>query len=537
MKTSDIIIKCLEKEDVRFIFGYPGGAVLPLYESLRHSNIDHILVRHEQSAAHCASGYARASKKVGVCLATSGPGATNLITGIATAYMDSIPLVVITGQVNSNLIGKDVFQEADIVGSTEPFTKHNYLVKKAQDIPRIIKEAFYIAKTGRPGPVLIDIPVDIQREKMKFNYPSDINILGYKPIYKGHLGQIKRALNKLKGSKRPLICVGGGIICANAIDEFREFVNKGQIPVIHTLMGIGALNEDSKYHLGMVGIHGNKDSKNIVSKADLVMIIGARIADRAHNLIQSLNDDIHIIHIDIDPAEVGKNIKSHVPIVGDAKTILQELNEKITSLDTNDWIDQLQVIRSCEKQKNIINEKYVNPKIALNYLSDEADHNSIITADVGQNQIWTIRNFKFSGKRSILTSGGLGTMGYSLPASIGAQFASTNKVICITGDGGFQMSLGELGTIAQNNLPILIILFNNNRLGMVRELQYNAYGKGNYYGVDLQNPDFILLSKAYGIDGISVNNNGEFEEVIENALKSDKPYLIECMVDPDFATL
>lgn len=535
MRISDAIIKCLEKENVKYLFGYPGGAILPIYESLRQSHIKHILVRHEQSAAHCASGYARSSKNVGVCIATSGPGATNLITAIATAYADSIPLVIITGQVNSDSIGKDVFQEADIIGATEPFTKHNYLVKKGHNIPKIIKEAFYIAKTGRPGPVLIDIPVDIQNDNIEFKYPQRADVLGYKPIYNGHSGQIKRALTKIHNSKKPLICAGGGIICSDSINEFRSFVNTSKIPVIHTLMGTGALNEDSKYYIGMIGTHGDKHCEGVIAQSDLILIIGARIADRAHNFIKSLNNNVDIIHIDVDPAEVGKNIQSHIPIVGDAKKVLEQLNSKLKHFNEHIWVNPLDNLKS--NIDYLIEEHYLNPKKALEDLSILCDDNCIITADVGQNQIWTIKNFEFKGHRALFTSGGLGTMGYSLPASIGAFFGSNKKVISISGDGGIQMSLAELGTISQNSIPILIIIFNNNRLGMVRELQYTHYGKDHYYAVNMLSPDFVALGKSYGIDGKKIYSNEDFKNILHEVINHDKPYIIECMVNPDFATL
>ncbi|QEK13458.1 biosynthetic-type acetolactate synthase large subunit [Crassaminicella thermophila] len=538
MKASDAIIQCLKKENVDMIFGYPGGAVLPLYEALRKSDIKHILIRHEQSAAHSASGYARASTKTGVCIATSGPGATNLITGIATAYMDSIPLVIITGQVKSTAIGKDVFQEADIIGSTEPFTKHNYLIKNAKDIPKVIKEAFYIAATGRPGPVLIDIPVDIQNENIEFDYPKTTNIPGYKPTYEGHNGQIKRALQKLKASKKPLICVGGGIICANAYQELKAFSEKVKIPVVHTLMGIGALPSDSPYYVGMVGSHGHGFSNKVVIESDLLMIIGARVADRATADLKLLNEKKNIIHIDIDPAEVGKNVDTTIPIVGDAKNILNRFIEKCTPLETDEWIKKIHQLKE-NYIKQDEDTDYINPKKALEFLSNIVDEETILTADVGQNQIWAARNFEIKGDRKFFTSGGLGTMGYSLPAAVGAKLACPDKrVISVVGDGGIQMSLSELGTISENDLNITIILFNNYRLGMVRELQDIHYGKGKNFSISFKkSPDFVKIAEAYGLDSKQVTSNREFESAIKEALESKKGYLLECIVDPNFSTL
>ncbi len=539
MKASDGIIKCLEKENVNLVFGYPGGALLPLYESLRNSTIKHVLVRNEQSAPHNASGYARASGKTGVCIATSGPGATNLITGIATAYMDSIPLVIITGQVNSTYIGKDVFQEADIIGATEPFTKHNYLIKDAKDIPRVIKEAFYVASSGRPGPVLIDIPVDIQREVIKFDYPEKVNIIGYKPTYKGHIGQIKRALRKLKNSKKPLICVGGGILSANACKELNDFAQKGKIPVVHTLMGIGALPLDSPYYVGMVGSYGHAYSNKIVEEADLLMILGARIGDRVTAGFNGIKESTDIIHIDIDPAEVGKNVDTTIPIIGDAKNILQTFIEFIPPLETKEWINQINEWKKNDETEIFLDKNFVHPKKALKFLSNIIDEDAIVTADVGQNQIWTAHYFEMKGSRKFLASGGLGTMGYSLPAAIGAKLASPNKkVICVVGDGGIQMPLSELATLSENHLNIIILLFNNHRLGMVRELQYNAYGKNSYFGIDFKfNPDFIQIAMAYDLSAHRVHSNEAFEKALMKALESKKASLIECMVDPDFSTL
>ena len=537
MKSSDAIIKCLEKENVEFIFGYPGGAVLPLYESLRNSKINHILVRHEQSAVHIASGYSRSSNKVGVCIATSGPGATNLITGIATAYMDSIPLIIITGQVKSTSIGKDVFQEADIIGATESFTKHNYLIKNAKDIPKIIKEAFYIASTGRKGPVLIDIPVDVQNELIKFYYPTDLDIKGYNPTYSGHIGQIKRAIRMIKKSSKPVICAGGGIILSKCEKELEQFAQKLNIPVVHTLMGKGAISSKSSNYYGMVGSHGNSYSNDIILKSDLVIIIGARITDRASSHFNLLEDK-NIIHIDIDPAEVGKNLDTNIPIIGDAKNILQKLNLMNINIHIKKWIEEISQLKQ-SSSGNVEITSHVNPIKAITYLSSIADDQTILTADVGQNQIWAARNFELFGERQFLTSGGLGTMGYSLPASIGAKLSMPNKtVICVVGDSGIQMCLSELGTITDNDLKIIIILFNNNKLGMVRELQDNAFGRGCNHGVEFKfNPDFVKISNAYGINAYSVTNNDDFNSLLTDVLAKNEACLIECKVNPSFNTL
>lgn len=537
MLVSDAIMRCLEEEQVEIIFGYPGGALLPIYESLRNSTIDHILVRQEQSAAHNASGYARVSGKVGVCMATSGPGATNLITGIATAYMDSVPMVILTGQVDSSLIGKDVFQEADIVGATSPFTKHNYLVKDSEDIPRIIKEAFYIASTGRPGPVLIDIPVDLQAKEIKLNYPKEVDIRGYKPVCEGHIGQIKRAVRKIKSSETPVICAGGGVSLSGANELLREFAEKTGIPVVNTLMGIGAISADSPNYFGMVGFHGHPFAKEIVSKADLLIVIGGRVANRS-TIAKSAQKDIDIIHIDIDTAEIGKNLSADIPVVGDAKQILRDLCERIDEKVNEDWLEEAKTIKRDYTPNERKTDK-VHPCRAIEFISNTVDDRAVLTGDVGQNQIWCARNFDIIGDRKFLTSGGLGTMGYSLPTSIGAKFGSPDRtVIGVMGDAGIQMLLGELGVIKEYHLNIVVIVFNNSRLGMVKELQDNIYGRGHNSGVVFDNsPDFVKIAEGFGIDGACVKSNVEFEETFKCALDSKEAFLIECIVEPDFSTI
>lgn len=536
MLVSDAIIKCLEKENVDTVFGYPGGAILPVYESLRKSDIKHILVRQEQSAGHNASGYARVSGKVGVCIVTSGPGATNLITSIATAYMDSVPMIIITGQVNSNLIGKDVFQEADIVGSTAPFVKHNYLIKKAEDVPRIFKNAFHIASTGRPGPVLIDIPIDIQKSNIKFEYPTEVNIRSYKPVYEGHIGQIKRAIRKIKNSKRPIICAGGGVALANAKEELKSFSEKANLPVVHTLMGIGAITNDSKNYFGMVGSHGHNYANTIVNKSDLIIVVGARIADRS--TIDKSGKKADIIHIDIDTAEIGKNLSAEVPVVGDAKIILNDLIDRLGEVDFKDWMLEVEEIKKNYVEKEDITN-HINPRKAIKYISDICDESTIMTGDVGQNQIWCARNFDIVGDRKFITSGGLGTMGYSLPAAIGAKFGAKDKtVISVMGDAGIQMLLAELGVIKEYDLDIKVIVFNNSRLGMVRELQDNIYGLGNTHAVEFKHsPDFVKIAEGFGLKGIRVSSNEEFENVFKECLNSKEACLVECIVDADFSTI
>lgn len=535
MKAAEALISCLLEEHVEIVFGYPGGFILHVYEALRNSPIRHILVRQEQAAAHSANGYARVSGKVGVCIGTSGPGATNLITGIANAYMDSIPMVIITGQVKSSMIGRDVFQEVDITGATESFTKHSYLVRDANELPRIIKEAFYIASTGRPGPVLIDIPSDIQETHIQFHYPATVDVRGYKPTLKGHMGQIKRAVKAIEESKRPLIVAGGGVLLSHAQPELMAFVEKTGIPLVHTLMGKGALPSRNVHNLGMIGTHGFAKANHALLEADLIIFIGVRVADRAWGGVADKTlKNARIIHIDIDPAEIGKNVGTHIPLVGDAKTVLPEITEKCSKLNKSEWLMEL---RSYVHETTRKDTGLVDPQYAIRLLSDKLDEQAIMVADVGQNQMWAARNFEDKTGRSFLTSGGLGTMGYGLPAAVGAKFAAPKRqVVAVMGDGGFQMSLFELGTIKANGLGIILLLFNNSRLGMVRELQHRNYGEA--FSVELnENPDFIKLCEAYDIPGIRVTNNAELSEAFDKALKHQGPFIVECMVDPLEATL
>lgn len=534
------IIKALENEKVDVIFGYPGAAICPFYDALLESDIKHILTRHEQGAAHAASGYARVTGKVGVCVATSGPGATNLITGIATAYMDSIPMVAITGQVSSDLIGRDVFQEADITGATAPFCKHSYLVKDAKDLPRVIKEAFYIASTGRPGPVVIDIPMDIQTHEIKFEYPKNVDIKGYKPSYKGHSLQIKKVAEVISKAKRPVICAGGGIINANASQELIKLAEKCSIPVTTTLMCIGAIPYEHELNLGMLGTHGVYTANYAVHNADLLIIMGARVGDRAMSTPNQIAKKTRIVHIDIDPAEIGKNIEVSIPVVGDVKQILKELVEVSEKGDVDEWIDTIKKKKEEHPLKinSDANEDYVNPKYVLSLLSKLVDDKAIITTEVGQNQIWAANYFGVKKPRMFITSGGMGTMGYGLPSAVGAKIGSPgSKVIAVSGDGSFQMSMQELGTIKQNKLGIKVLLFNNSRLGMVRELQKLKYC-GRYSQVFLdENPDFIKLFEAYGFKGKRIDNNSKVEEALKEMLSDDSSYLLECIVNPEESTL
>ena len=496
---AEIMVKCLEQENVEILFGYPGAAICPFYDALMDSPIKHILVRQEQNSVHAASGYARSVSKPGVCVATSGPGATNLITGIATAYMDSIPIIAITGQVRSDLIGRDVFQEADITGACEPFVKHSYLVKNTEDLPRVFKEAFYIATTGRPGPVLIDVPVDIQTNKIdKFVYPKKADIPGYKPSVQGHIKQIEKAVALIQSASRPVICAGGGVLTSGSKLKLVEFATKTGIPVVSTMMGIGVMPTENPLYLGMLGSHGKGVANRAIHEADVIMLCGARVGDRAVASPDQLSAHSKIIHIDIDPAEIGKNVEVTVPIVGDMKNVINKINDTIGDYHVpHMWADtterwKKELFRTAPRF-----EGCVEPRSFIAKLSEMLPNKSILVADVGQNQIWCANNFRIKEGR-FLTTGGMGTMGYSVPAAVGAKFARPDReVVVVCGDGSFQMGMNELGTIAQNHLNVKIIIMRNDRLGMVRELQKNLYHQ-RYTAtfLDEEAPDFMKIAEA-----------------------------------------
>ncbi len=532
------LVKALELENVTTIFGYPGAAICPFYDALLDSDINHVLTRHEQGAAHAASGYSRVTGKTGVCVATSGPGATNLITGIATAYSDSIPMVAITGQVSLDLIGRDVFQEVDITGATEPFCKHNYLVKNIKDLPRIVKEAFHIASTGRPGPVLIDVPVDIQTDELDFIYPHEVDIKGYKPNYKGHPQQIRRIAEAITSSQRPIICAGGGVISAKASEVMTRLAEKCQIPVVTTLMGIGSIPVEHPLNFGMLGSHGVYAANYAVHNTDLLIIIGARVGDRALGTAGKIAEKAGIIHIDIDPAEIGKNVSTTIPVVGDAGLILEDLYKSIQKCNTLQWLESLQ--QAVRKNKVELTEKnnYVNPKKLIAELSKRLNDDAIVVTEVGQNQIWAANNFIARTPGSFITSGGLGTMGYGLPAGIGVKTGKPDStVVVIGGDGSFQMSMPELGTIKQNRLGVKILILNNSRLGMVREMQKNKYKK-RYSQVFLDdNPDFVKIAEAYGFKSKRISCNSQIDSALDSFLDDDNAYLLECIVDPEEETV
>ncbi|MDY4813692.1 MAG: biosynthetic-type acetolactate synthase large subunit [Ruminococcus sp.] len=531
---ADIMIKCLEAEGVTTVFGYPGAAICPFYDSLYKSNIKHILVRMEQSAVHAANGYSRCSNKVGVCVATSGPGATNMITGIATAYSDSIPVICITGQVKRELLGRDVFQEADITGACEPFVKHSYLVNDTKDLPRVFKEAFHIATTGRMGPVLIDIPQDVQEEEIEsFEYPESVDIVGYKPNVRGHKMQIKKAVELIKKAERPLIVAGGGVLSSGSKLKLVKFAETTGIPVISTLMGIGVMPSEHMRYLGMLGSHGKKYANRALHESDLLIVCGARLGDRAVARPDQVSKTSKIIHIDIDPAEIGKNVKTTVPIVGDMKNVIEKLIEEIGDYHIpHEWCETYSDWKKNLYRTPPVTEGFVEPRSLVAKLSFMMKSKGILVADVGQNQIWCANNFRIREGR-FLTTGGMGTMGYSVPAAIGAKLARpTRDVVAVCGDGSFQMNLTELGTIMQNNIDIKIIVMKNNRLGMVRELQTKQY-EGRFSATILGDPDFKEIAKAYGIKSAEVNSNEEAERVAEEMFKLKEPFILICNVYPD----
>ncbi len=541
IKGARILLECLSRLGIKEIFGYPGGAVIPIYDELySFKDIKHYFARHEQGAVHEADGYARSTGKVGVCLATSGPGATNLVTGIMTAHMDSIPLLAITGQVTSTLLGKDAFQESDIVGITVPITKNNYLVQDIRELPRILKEAYYIASTGRPGPVLVDIPRDIQLEEIPYDefkklYEQEFELEGYNPVYEGHKGQIKTAIKMIKDSKKPLIIAGAGILKGHAYDELKEFVDKTNIPVAMTLLGLGSFPANHELALGMIGMHGTTYANYAANEADLVIAAGMRFDDRVTGNPQKFLPNAKIIHIDIDPAEIGKNKLIDVPIVGDLKNVLAELNRKIPKLSHTKWLDEVAKLKkkySLTFRKT--EEDILIPQEILFEINKLTKGEVIVATDVGQHQMWSAQFIKFNNPYSILTSGGAGTMGFGLPAAIGAQVANPDKkVLAIVGDGGFQMTFQELMMVKEYNLPVKIFIINNSYLGMVRQWQ-ELFNDRRYSSVDLSyNPDFIKIGEAYGIKSIQLKTKKDLKKHLKKILESDEAVLVECIVEKE----
>ena len=533
MNGAQAMVKCLEKEGVEMIFGYPGVAICPFYDSVLDSGIRPILIRTEQNAAHAASGMARVTKKVGVCAVTSGPGATNLITGIATAFADSIPLVCITGQVNSELIGSDVFQEADITGAAESFVKYSYLVKNADDIPRIFKEAFYIANTGRKGPVLIDVPVDVQNAELKkFEYPKTVSMRTYKPTVKGHAVQIKKVMAELEKAKRPVICAGGGVLLSDAQKMLRDFSHKYQVPVVTTMMGIGSMQTEDEMYFGMVGNNGAPCANRAMSEADMVIMIGARVADRAVNQPEIITKDKVLVHMDVDPAEIGKNAGPTIPLVGDARHIFEDMMKLEICCEHSLWVQTLYEYRQTMKEKRVPDPAFIDPVAFVHTLSDKMERNGIYVADVGQNQIWSCRNCLVRDG-SFLTSGGMGTMGYPIPAAMGAKLGQPDRqVVAVCGDGSFQMSMMELATMRQHNVPVKIVVMANKYLGMVREFQQNTY-HGRYCAVDLSgSPDLSKIAEAYKVRFLRLSDPDKMQETIDEFLRDDDSVLMECVINP-----
>ncbi len=530
MKGAKLLIDCLVKEGVEVIFGYPGGAVIDIFDELKKFPIRFILTRHEQGAAHAADGYARASGRVGVCLATSGPGATNLVTGIATAYMDSIPMVAFTGQVPTSMIGNDAFQEADIVGITRPITKHNFLVTDVDELPRVIKEAFHIAATGRPGPVLVDLPKDIQQAQSSQSYPKKVNIPGYSPVYHGHPRQIEKLAQAIKQARQPVLYVGGGAIAAGAAEEVRKLADRCSIPVTTTLMALGVYPETSPLSLGMLGMHGTQYANYSIMDADLIIAVGARFDDRITGKISEFAPHAQIAHIDIDPTSLKKNVRVDIPVVGDVRLVLRELNKIVKPGSCGPWLKQ---IKEWKKKFPLTYRDAgpIPPQYVIEQICKVTEGRAVICTEVGQNQMWTAQFYTFTEPRTFLSSGGLGTMGYGFPAAIGAQVACPDRIVFdIAGDGSIQMNIQELATAVTNNLPVKVAILNNGYLGMVRQWQEIFYKK-NYAGTELiGNPDFVKLAEAYGARGIRVKKKKEVVPALEEALQYKGPVMMDFQV-------
>lgn len=538
---AEILIECLKRENVHTIFGYPGGVVLNVYDVLYDSSLHHILVRHEQAAVHAADGYARVSGEVGVALVTSGPGATNTVTGLATACMDSIPIVVFTGQVPTNLIGNDAFQEADIVGITRPCTKHNYLVKDVKDLARTIREAFYLARSGRPGPVLVDLPKDVLVGKTEFIYPDSVKLKGYNPTYEGHIGQIKKALKALHGAKRPVVYAGGGAVLSGASGELTEFARLLQLPVTCTLMGLGAFPGSDPLSLGMLGMHGTYRANMAVTHCDLLIAVGSRFDDRVTGKVDEFAPRAQVIHIDIDPTSIAKNVKVDVPIVGDVRNVLKMM---LSLVREKEWADRGTVLADWHREiaawadTHQMNYKQgpdvIKPQFVIEQLHAATGGDCIVATEVGQNQMWAAQFFTLDQPRSWVTSGGLGTMGFGFPAAMGAQAAFPDRVVVdIAGDGSIQMNSQELATVVQYNLPVKIAILNNGFLGMVRQWQELFYGKRYSHTRMNYAPDFVKLAEAYGALGLRAVKPDEVRSVIERALAHPGPVIMEFVVDPE----
>jgi len=534
MSGAQILVECLEREGAEVIFGYPGGVMLPVFDVLYDAKIKFILTRHEQGAAHAADGYARATGKVGVCMSTSGPGATNLVTGIATAFMDSIPIVAITGQVKTQLIGNDAFQESDVTGITRPITKHNYLVKDVKELARTIREAFYIASTGRPGPVVIDLPVDVQTAKTDFVWPEEVSLRSYQPRYEGHPGMIKKAARFVERSSRPLLYVGGGVISSGASKELLIFAEKTGAPVTMTFMGLGAFPSTHRLSLGMLGMHGTAYANHATMESDLILAVGARFDDRVTGRIDAFAPNAKIVHIDIDPTSIGKNVRVDVPIVGDARRVLAALTKAVKKVpDIKAWWE---TIHKWKKEFPLFykQDDHLRPQYVVEQIYEATkDRPTVIATEVGQNQMWACQWYKYSEPRTWLSSGGLGTMGYGFPAAIGAQMGCPGKVVFdIAGDGSIQMNIQELATAVTNKLPVKIAILNNGYLGMVRQWQELFYNK-RYSATPLKNPDFVKLAEAYGAKGMRITKKEDVPGAIQEALATDNVVVMDFLVEPE----
>jgi acetolactate synthase-1/2/3 large subunit len=528
-----ILVESLKKEGVKIIFGYPGGVVLPLFDVLYDAPIKFILTRHEQGAAHAADGYARATGRAGVCMATSGPGATNLITGLATAYMDSIPLVAFTGQVKTHLIGSDAFQESDVTGISRPVTKHNFLVKDVKELAQTIKNAFHLAQSGRPGPVLIDLPVDVTLAETEFQYPKGPDLRGYKPTLSGHPGQIKKAARAIQQSKRPVIYAGGGVIISGASAELKKLAEKTSIPVTATLMGLGCFPETHKLSLGMLGMHGTVYANHAMMESDLIIAVGARFDDRVTGKLDVFAPEAKIIHIDIDPSAISKNVKVDIPIVGDARSILSQLNKFVKAGQTENWRKK---INGWKKKSPLTYKKdgKLRPQYVVEQIYELTKGKAVICTEVGQNQMWAAQFYQYTKPRSYISSGGLGTMGYGFPAAIGAQMARPNDIVFdIAGDGSFQMNIQELATAVVNKLPIKVAILNNSYLGMVRQWQELFY-KRRYSYTHLVNPDFVKVAQAYGARGIRIEKKKDVRAALKKALAiKSLPVVLDFIVEKE----
>lgn len=537
---AQILLESMKREGVDVLFGYPGGAVIDIYDELpRHPELRHVLVRHEQGAVHAADGYARASGKTGVCLVTSGPGATNTVTGIATAYSDSIPLVIFTGQVPTQLIGNDAFQEVDIVGITRPCTKHNFLVKDITKLALTIRQAFYLARSGRPGPVLVDLPKDVMQKRTEFVWPEDIYMRSYNPTYKPNLNQLRRTVEELAKAERPVILAGGGVIMSNAAEALTDLARKLQIPVTCTLMGLGGFPATDPLWLGMVGMHGTYAANLAINNCDVLMCVGARFDDRVTGRLAAFAPKARIVHIDIDPTSIRKNVEVHVPVVGDCRLALEGIAEICDAkLENKDWAGEhaawIAAVAEWKASKPLSYQENGNikPQAVIEALYDITGGDAIIATEVGQHQMWVAQFYSFTKPRTLLTSGGLGTMGYGFPASVGAQFAFPDKkVIAVAGDGSLQMNIQELATVVTNKLPIKVVILNNRYLGMVRQWQELFYNN-NYSSTNMEaQPDFVKLAEAYGAEGYRIEKAEDMRAILEKALASPNPAFIDVVVE------